>query len=138
MKEIKGGIIKMNEAVMYDLMEYGYSNCVSKKKENIFSKKINKFIAMLSFYRLKNMAKKIDFSSYIEKNKDICGGNAVVKNTRITTATVYNMIIKQMKYNNDLKYCINEVKKEYPALKDDKQILMSVIYHIGYTSKRQL
>ena len=93
---------------------------------------------MLSFYRLKNMAKKIDFSSYIEKNKDICGGNAVVKNTRITTATVYNMIIKQMKYNNDLKYCINEVKKEYPALKDDKQILMSVIYHIGYTSKRQL
>ena len=43
-------------------------------------------------YKLKKFLKKIDYSTYLEKSKDVCSGEFVFKNTRITPKNVWNYI----------------------------------------------
>lgn len=138
MKQNKGGLYNMTETVINNLTEYGYSYCAPKKNKKHEIGLVNKFMLFLSFYRLKKIAKKIDYSDVIEKRKDFCGGKAVLKGTRITVEALYNVLTKKMKENNNLEYCIKELKKEYPALVEEKQILMSIIYYIGHSNKKNI
>lgn len=136
MNKKKGGLYNMTETVIKNLTEYGNTYCTPKKDKKNTIGLIRRFQIVLAFYRLKRVAKKIDFSDVIEKRKDFCGGKAVLKGTRITVEAVYNVLLKKSKENDDFDYCIEELKKEYPALIEDKQIFMSLIYYIGHASIR--
>lgn len=136
MNKREGGLYDMTETVIKNLTEYGNTYCTSKKEKKNTIGLIKKFQVILAFYRLKIVAKKLDFSDVIEKRKGFCGGKAVLKGTRITVEAVYNVLLKKLKENDNFDYCIEELKKEYPTLIEDKQIFMSLIYYIRHASIR--
>ena len=116
----------VQEAMMENIFEK-----VKKKDSLIEKKKSYSLIEKLYYnYQLKKIAKKIDYNNYLEKNKEICGGRAVLKNTRIRPENILFYIENNIQnYPNDFDSLIAKVKEEYPAL-DEEKVLVSLLYCI--------
>ena len=89
---------------------------------------------LISF--LKKYRKKINYNNFIEKNPNICDGEAVIKGTRIKPITIYNYWISNRDKFKNLDFYFEDVKKAYPALDDDK-ILYAWLYCIQKMSLKQ-
>ncbi|MCI6265880.1 MAG: hypothetical protein MR598_03420 [Erysipelotrichaceae bacterium] len=135
MKQKKGGIYNMTETVVNNLYECNNIFGTTKQKSNII---LDNFITALSFYRLKKQAKKIDYSNLVEKREDFCGGNVIIKNTRIMPETIFNVWISKVKESKDCDTCLEEIKKEYPALTDNTIIIKALFYYISHNSYRKI
>ena len=127
--KVKQELIEMQDALMkgiYDRVTNDY---------NVKPSKLNKILDELELYlqarKLRRIAKKFDYTEYIEKNKDVCNGDAVIVGTRIKPITIFWFVMNNYeKFNEDITELMNYVKKEYPAL-DDKKILISLLYCFG-------
>ena len=85
---------------------------------------------LLNQYKLKKFSKKIDYSTYLEKCKDVCSGEFVFKNTRITPKNIWNYIaIKDNDYNGNLDILMQDVIENYPALNEEK-VMIAILYCI--------
>lgn len=111
------GIIKgiYNEASNYD----------GSKKE----KEIGLLDGLYYYYKIKKIAKKIDWSIYIEKNKNICNGDPVIKGTRIRPETIYYYFWKSCHNGESSEKIGIKLKENYPSLTEET-ILMSLLYVI--------
>lgn len=89
---------------------------------NWIDKAILSFQTRRLFHFLKKKAKKIDYSNYIEKNNDICNGEAVIKGTRIKPITIYNYWFSNKKKYKNFDLYFEDIKKAYPALDDEKTL----------------
>ena len=125
----KWEMIKMQDALMrgiYDKVTNDY---------NVKPSKVNKFLDGIELYlqmrKLRRLAKSFNYTGYIEKNKEICNGEAVIAGTRIKPITIFCFVMNNYeRFNEDITELMNYVKKEYPAL-DDKKILFSLLYCFG-------
>lgn len=131
----KQEMIKMQDALMMKGIYEGiYNKAMSDC--NIKPSKLNNIldsiILRLKLKELKRLSRKFDYTKYIEKNKEICNGEAVIVGTRIRPITVFWCIMNNIdKYPGDMDELMNFVKNEYPAL-DDEKILISLLYCFGY------
>ena len=122
-------MIKMQDALMkgiYDKVTNDY---------NVKPSKVNKLLDGIELYlqmrKLRRLAKSFNYTEYIEKNKEICNGEAVIVGTRIKPITIFWFVMNNYgKFSEDITELMNYVKKEYPAL-DDKKILFSLLYCFG-------
>lgn len=133
----KGEDIIMQEAAIENIYERA-SNF--KTKDSI----INRF-ARLSFYKLKRhylfhsikkVASEIDYSNFIEKKRNVCNGEEVIKGTRIRPITVYNYYLANFDRYDDLDVYFEDIKKAYPAL-DDEKTLYALLYCLRKMSLKQ-
>ena len=79
----------------------------------------------------------MNYSCFIEKNSDICNGEAVIKGTRIKPITIYNYWISNRDKYKNMDLYFEDVKQAYPALDDDK-ILYAWLYCIRKMSVRKI
>lgn len=114
-----------------------YDECsdIYNKKENKKGKK-NSTILINIYYNLKLrlLAKKMNLKEHFEKNKDICGGKVVIKNTRISPKTITLNVLNNIDNKVDsrsLERAINKTVKEYPALNKDI-VIFSMLYCFIY------
>lgn len=79
---------------------------------------------------IKIIAKKIDYSEFIETNKGICSGKPVIKGTRITPITIADYFFSICEENGyKLEKIIKETISNYPSL-DEEKILVSILFCI--------
>jgi len=114
----------MPEAVIKGIYDEAsnYNLTSEKEKESLLG-------GLYYYFKLKKIAKKVDWSIYVEKNKEICNGAEVLIGTRIRPETIYYCFLNFCADKKDISEIINKIKIEYPTL-DDKKILMSLIYVI--------
>ena len=108
----------------------------SNNLNKIRDKVITNLIAHYLFNSLKKIAKKTDYRDFIEKNPNVCNGEAVIKGTRIMPITIYNYLISNKAKYENLDLYFEDIKKAYPAL-DDKKTLYALLYCIRGMSFRQ-
>ena len=131
----KREMIKMQDALtMKGIYEGIYSKAMSDC--NIKPSKLNyildSVILRLKLKELKRLSRKLDYTKYIEKNKEICNGEAVIIGTMIRPITIFWCVMNNIdKHPGNVDELLNFVKSEYPAL-DDKKILISLLYCFGY------
>ena len=65
----------------------------------------------ISFYNLKRKLKNQDYSKYIEKNTDVLGEKAVIKDTRIEPKVLYDYLILCIKEDKSTDEFIKRIKK---------------------------
>lgn len=112
----------------YDECSDMYNKSEAKKGKDNKESKILKIIENIYYMiKLRQMAKKLELEKYFEKNKDICSGKVVIKNTRIRPEIVVDYILSNTKNEKDMDSILKKTKKNYPAL-NDKLILCSLLY----------
>ena len=106
----------------------GVYNEITKDK---VSKNINFWSSLFYLYKLKKFAKKIDWSLYVEHSTDICGGNTVIKGTRIMPEIILERFKIICNSNDDISssMLLTKIKNDYPALSTN-DILMAILYTI--------
>jgi len=111
------------------IMKNIYNEVVDESQEK--ESKLNMFIKNMYYgYKIKKIAKKQDYSKYLEVDADICDGKVVVKGTRISPQTVMSSFIYYSKRVDDSDKLIKKIISDYPALDEDK-IVYSVLYCFG-------
>jgi len=128
-KESKEEVMNMQDMVMRGI--YEKTNSMSDNSQN----KGNILQTLFYYRQLKRIAKKYDYSKYLEQNGDICGGEVVIKNTRIRPITIFNYFISLN--ISDMDLVLEKIKKSYPAL-DDDTIIASFLYCIKTNSLKKL
>ena len=115
----------MPEMVMKEFYKTIDDSIEIKKDKSItyFSKLINYFY----YLQLKHLSKKIDYSKYFEKNKNICDGKLVIKGTRIQPITIMNFLKSNNNYYKNVEQFLQDIKNSYPTL-NEEQIIISILY----------
>ncbi len=116
----------MLEMVMKEFYKTFDNSFEIKKDKSItyFSKLINYFY----YLQLKHLSKKMDYSKYFERNKNICDGKLVIRGTRIQPITIMNFL-KSNYYDKNIEQSLQDIKNNYPTL-NEEQILISILYTI--------
>lgn len=97
--------------------------------DNSQKSKMSFFDLLYYYFKLKKIAKKVDWSLYISEDKKICNGDAVIKGTRIKPETILNYYLKMCKTQTDANERLISIKKAYPTL-SEKEISLSILYTI--------
>lgn len=105
-------------------------------KNNKCVKLINNLNAYYYYHLLKKAAKKLNYDDIIEIDKDICGGKAVIKGTRISTETIFNYVISNEHINLDVDDLLANIKKDYPILTEET-IMYALLHSIKSTPMRK-
>lgn len=126
--DLKGGILKMQGATM----KYFYEQVVGAEDENK-SSKVNVFVLYYYYRKIKKAVKQIDCSNYIEKNKNICNGKAVIKGTRIQPIVIMRYMFNPAENVDESQA---KILSDYPSIKSDA-IMPAVVYYIKTTSFRK-
>lgn len=113
----------MPEAIMKGIYDEAssYDNMV-EEKQGILD-------VFYYYYKLKKISKKIKWSLYVEKSKDVCNGAVVLKGTRIRPETILEFFLNESKTCDNADQIMLKIKKNYPTL-EDETILMAFLYTI--------
>lgn len=116
-------VIDMPDVVIKGIYNEMCNFEVSQKSKTSF------FDLLYYYFKLKKIAKKVDWSLYISEDKKICNGDAVIKGTRIKPETILNYYLKLCKTQTDANERIIFIKKAYPTL-GEKEISLSILYMV--------
>ena len=126
---------KMEVIDMPDVVIKGIYNEMCNFEEYT-KNKMSLFDTVYYYFKLKKIAKGIDWILYISKDKSVCNGEAVIKGTRIKPETILNYFFKLSDAQTDVNKIITNIKKSYPTI-SEKQIALSVLYMIRKKGKQR-
>lgn len=124
-KGLDNEVIAMPEGIIKGIYNEASNYEDGSKKE----KEIGLLDGLYYYYKFKKIAKKVDWSIYIEKNKNICNGAPVIKGTRIRPETIYYYFWKSCHNGESSERIGIKLKENYPSL-NERTILMSLLYVI--------
>lgn len=121
----------MTDAAM---MKNFYDECSDmrdKRKKESNKKSIVLMILDNIYYTIqfRQIAKELKIENHFERNKDVCGGHVVIKNTRIRPEIINDYMLSNLEKDRDFDKVLKKVKTNYPALSDEN-ILCSLLYCI--------
>lgn len=128
---------RIEVTVMLDAIREIYSKMLDESATT--NNKMGFWSSVLYIHKLRRYAKTIDWSLYVEKNPDICGGSAVIKGTRITPEIVLERFKSICNSNEDLhsKELLKKIRQDYPTL-NNNDIIMAILYVIYKKGLRAL
>lgn len=117
----KKEVLKMTD-ILLNISDYLENEDIKEKY------KTPKIDEILIFLKFKAKAKKAreETKKYIEKNKTIRNGKAIVKGTRITTKEILLFLNECENFEETLEYICNQ----YPSIESKEQVLYALLYEI--------
>lgn len=99
-----------------------------EEKKDFDNKEPSKFEYILLYYKIKKAineeyAQEL-MKKYIVKDKAINSGRATIKGTRVTPEDIGRILLIKENIN------IKDIKKEYPSLSNEEEVLAGLIYYI--------
>lgn len=101
-------------------------------ESNYKTPKTDKILCFLKLKSISNKARE-DIKKYIEKNRKIRGGKAVLRGTRITTKELLLIMSEHSKVDSE-KDTIDYIREQYPSIDSEEKVIYGALYEISKTN----
>lgn len=123
----------MSATILDNYSKEWIQNNVQKENQNSRFEKTLDIIQVMR--RVRTVEAKRILNEHIEKKKDVCNNQPVIKGTRITVEQAIDIIYENCTKKGD-KINFEAITQNYPSIQKEEQLIAAVLYYLKQNTKK--